>query len=80
MAPAAIIVLVANPEVIQQRRIERDCIVENLEEISLFQSKEAQQAEYIANLLGIPFLKADSSIDYINIKNFIWSIVNLPLS
>lgn len=80
MAPAAIIVLMANPEVIQQRRIERDCIVEDLEEITSFQNLELQAAKNIATKLRIPFLQADTIVDYDYIKKFICNIIPPSLS
>lgn len=80
MAPDAIIVLVSRPEVIQHRRKVRDGAEEKLDDISLFQNSEIIAAKHIAKKLCIPYLQADSLVDYDYIKKFVRNISSTSLS
>lgn len=69
--PNAIILLTENPDVIAERRKQRDGINYNLEDIGKFQDEEITYATEIANILGIPLLVSLGPKDQCKALDFI---------
>jgi len=69
--PDAIILLTEKPEVIAERRMQRDRINYKLDEIGKFQDEEIAYATEVANILGIPIWISLGSNDQNKALDFI---------
>ncbi len=61
--PDMIVLLTEKPEVIADRRLQRDGIQQNINEISAFQNAERQYASEVSALLHIPLIVSEGSAD-----------------
>lgn len=71
LKPEAIILLTENPEIIAQRRQERDGVDHKASDIKAFQDEEVKYAEEVAELLQVPLKISTGSNDIENTVEFI---------
>ena len=63
LSPDMIVLLTEKPEVIADRRFQRDGIQQNIEEISAFQNAEHQYAREVSAFLYIPLIVSEGATD-----------------
>lgn len=71
LCPDAIILLTEKPEIIVERRLQRDGVRQDVVEIETFQEAENQYAEEISTLLRIPLVVSKGPEDLERIIEFI---------
>lgn len=71
LQPDAIILLTSNPDVIAERRRQRDGMDHSIEDITKFQNEEITYATEIANTLKVPFIVSLGEDDLDKILDFI---------
>lgn len=69
--PDMIVLLTEKPEIIANRRFQRDGIQQNIGEISAFQNAERQYAHEISSLLHIPLIVSEGTADLKRIMELI---------
>lgn len=69
--PDAIVLLTEDAAVIKQRRLERDNVQINAEDIEDFQEEERIYAEYVSSKLGVPLKISSGSDDIDSVIRFI---------
>lgn len=65
------LLLTEQPEIIADRRFQRDGIYQEISDISAFQEEEKKYAEEIAEKLGIPLVVSHGADDFNRIVEFI---------
>mgnify|MGYP000129862406 CR=1 FL=1 len=71
LKPTRIILLTEKPEIIAQRRLDRDGTAQDIEPITAFQNEEHQYAKEISSLLDAPLIVSKGAADLNRILEFI---------
>lgn len=71
LKPDVMILLTEQPEIIAERRFQRDGVYQEISDISVFQEEEKKYAEEIAEKLGIPLAVSHGADDLNRIVEFI---------